>query len=154
MIIDVALHRRMIAQDPLRKWIVAHAGYRGIGVLRRAIELADARAESPMETRLRLLFILAGLPRPTLQVSLRADRGIFLARPDLYYPIHRVAIEYDGATHRESLVADNRRQNRLLEAGYRILRFTAADVMTTPAATVRMVCRALAVASSIALSQS
>ena len=96
-----------------------------------------------METRLRLLLVLAGLPHPRGQVSLRDDFGLFLARPDLYYPDARLAIEYDGATHRVSLAADNRRQNRLIDAGYRLLRFTAGDVLDTPAAVVSMVRRAL-----------
>lgn len=152
VVLDMALHRRIVSRRQLRDWIDSHAGFRGIGILRRALELADHRAESPMETRLRLLLILAGLPRPTLQVSLCDNRGIFLARPDLYYPIHRLAIEYDGASHRESLVGDNRRQNRLLEAGYRLLRFTAGDVITTPAPTIKMVRRALAAAPPIGLS--
>lgn len=144
MIFDAALHRRMVGKGQLHLWIDAHRGFRGIGVLRQALVLADHRAESPMETRLRLLFVLAGLPRPSVQVRLYDSRALLLARPDLYYPIHRLAIEYDGATHRHSLAADNRRQNRLLEAGYRLLRFAAEDVLTTPQETVRTVCRALA----------
>ena len=144
VILDTALHRRIVGRGQLQAWIDSHPGFRGIRVLRRAIELADHRAESPMETRLRLLFVLAGLPRPSVQVPLYGRRGLFLARPDLYYPVHRLAIEYDGATHRHSLAADNRRQNRLLEAGYRLLRFTAGDLLTTPVETVRIVSRALA----------
>src|SRR5205823_5485529 len=107
----------------------------GVVVRRRSI--------SVMETRLRLLLVLAGLPHPRSQVSLRDDLGLFLARPDLYYPDARLAIEYDGATHCESLAADNRRQNRMFDAGYRLLRFTAGDVLDTPAAVVSMVRRAL-----------
>ena len=97
-----------------------------------------------MESRLRLLLVLAGLPRPKVQLSLRDDSGLFIARPDLYYPGARLAIEYDGVTHRASLAADNRRQNRLIEARCRILRFTAADVLNTPAAVVSVVRRSLA----------
>src|SRR5436189_5416482 len=97
-----------------------------------------------METRLRLLLVLAGLPRPRRQVSLHDDHGIFSARPDLYYPDQRLVIEYDGSTHRDSLAADNRRQNRLIDSGHRILRFTAADVIETPAAVIVLVRRALA----------
>jgi hypothetical protein len=33
----------------------------------------------------------------------------------------RLCIEYDGGTHRESLAADNQRQNRLVGAGYELL---------------------------------
>ena len=68
--------------NQLRQWIDSHRGYRGIETLRRALEFAEPAAESPMETKLRMLLILAGLPRPRVQVSLRDDSGIFIARPD------------------------------------------------------------------------
>jgi very-short-patch-repair endonuclease len=76
-------------------------------------------------------------------VPLHDDAGLFVGRPDLYYLDRRLALEYDGATHRDSLPADNRRQNRILEAGYRLLRFTAADIFNTPASVVALVRRAL-----------
>jgi very-short-patch-repair endonuclease len=96
-----------------------------------------------METKLRLLLVMAGLPRPQAQVSLYDDSGNFLARPDLYYPLHRLALEYDGAQHRENLTGDNRRQNRLVDAGCRLLRFTAADVLSSPESVVALVRRVL-----------
>jgi very-short-patch-repair endonuclease len=83
------------------------------------------------------------LPRPQAQVSLRDEEGRFLGRPDLYYPARRLLLEYDGTTHRVNLAADNRRQNRLVDAGYRFLRFTAADVLSAPDAVVSLVRRAL-----------
>jgi very-short-patch-repair endonuclease len=85
-----------------------------------------------METRLRMLLVLAGLPRPDLQISLRDDNGLFIARADLYYRTRRIAIKYDRGAHRDSLADDNRRQNRLLSAGYQLLRFTASDVCNSP----------------------
>jgi very-short-patch-repair endonuclease len=91
-----------------------------------------------------MVLVMAGLPRPEVQVPLRAATG-FLGRADLYYPEPRLVIEYDGATHRDSVTADNRRQNRLVEAGYRVLRFSAADVFgqaAAVAATVRQGLRA------------
>ena len=96
-----------------------------------------------METRLRLLLVLAGLPRPRMQVALQDQHGMFVGRPDLYYPEESLAIEYDGATHRESLASDNRRQNRLIDAGYRVLRFSASDVLGDPASVVSIVRRAV-----------
>jgi very-short-patch-repair endonuclease len=143
-LLDTAMDGRLVNSGRLRDWASTHAGYRGVRRLNRALELADPAAESVMETRLRLLLVLAGLPHPRSQVSLRDDFGLFLARPDLYYPDARLAIEYDGATHRESLAADNRRQNRLINGGYRLLRFTAGDVLDAPAAVVSLVRRALA----------
>lgn len=143
-LLDVALHTRLVNRGRLRDWATIHAGYRGVRGLKRALELTDPAAESVMETRLRLLLVLGGLPHPKSQVSLRDDCGVFLARPDLYYPHSRLAIEYDGATHRESLAADNRRQNRLIDAGYRVLRFTAGDVLGMPSAVISLVRRSLA----------
>ena len=82
-----------------------------------------------MESRLRMLLILAGLPRPAAQVSIYNRNGQFIGRPDLYYEEQRLGIEYDGASHRNSLAEDNRRQNLLLAAGVRLVRFTAGDVL-------------------------
>jgi very-short-patch-repair endonuclease len=90
---------------------------RGMG---RFDELAEP-AESPMETRLRWWLLRAGLPRPEVQVKLSFGRA------DLYYASARLVIEYDGAHHRDRLAEDNRRQNLLVNTGYRILRFTASD---------------------------
>lgn len=143
-ILDMAMHRRLVNANDLDRWAALNAAQRGVAVVRRALQLAEPATESPMETRLRLLLVLAGLPKPQVQPTLRDELGTFLARPDLYYATHRLAIEYDGLTHKDSIVADNRRQNRLLEAGYRVLRFTATDIYGTPAATVSLVRRALA----------
>lgn len=89
-------------------------------------------AESPMETRLRWLLLQAGLPRPEVQRDLHDAAGRFVGRADIYYPSARLVIEYDGGTHRDRLVEDNRRQNRIANAGFRVLRFTAADVYGRP----------------------
>jgi very-short-patch-repair endonuclease len=142
--LDVALHRRLVSLRQIQEWAALRAGHRGVARLRRALELADRASESVMETQLRLLLVLSGLPRPRVQVSLFDETGAFIARPDLYFPDQRLAIEYDGSTHRNTLAAGNRRQNRLLESGYRLLRFTAADVLHTPAAVVDLVRSALA----------
>jgi len=140
---DMALHKRLLKSDDLRSWVCAHPRYPGIGRLRRTIELAEPATESVMETRLRLLLVIARLPRPQAQVSLYDEAGQFLGRPDFYYPLHRLALEYDGAYHRENLTGDNRRQNRLVDAGYRLLRFSAADVLSAPDSIVAIVRRAL-----------
>jgi len=120
-------------------WLETHKRFPGNVRLQRAIELAEPATESPMETRLRLLLVLAGLPRPQVQVPLHDDKGHFIGRPDLYYPEQRLALEYDGAIHRETMTADHRRQNRLINAGYRLLRFTAADVLSNPDSVVLLV---------------
>lgn len=142
-IIEHALHRRLITRGHLARWISTHRGFKGVRQLQKALELSNSAAESPMETRLRLLLTSHGLPCPDVQANLFDATSVFLGRADLYYPSARLVIEYDGVTHRTRMAADNRRQNRLLEAGYRLLRFTAFDVIRTPAAVVGQVERAL-----------
>jgi hypothetical protein len=133
--IDEALHRSMITRRQLDLASRALSGAKGVGRMRRALELCNSAAESPMETRLRLLIVLAGLPCPAVQVEI-THHGQFIARPDLLYVEERLVIEFDGGTHRERMVDDNRRQNRLVSAGYSVLRFTSADIHHRSAAVV------------------
>ena len=76
-----------------------HRGARGLKQLRRVLQLVDAGAESPPETRTRLLVIAAGLPRPHTQIEVLNDWGRVLARIDMGWPEVKVGIEYDGSQH-------------------------------------------------------
>lgn len=133
----------LVAMDAaLRKKLAPAKAFRGRKLQRLAAMAAPA--ESPMETRLRWLLIQRGLPRPEVQVKL-GDEKNGIGRADLYYPSARLILEYDGGKHRDRLVEDNRRQNRLLSAGFRLLRFTAGDIYNEPdvvAALVRSALRA------------
>lgn len=126
--IDLALHAGLIDMRALNSHIDVNAGAKGIRRLRRAVDLADARSESPMETRLRVQLVRARLPEPQLQVELHDTSGRFLGRADLYYPDVRLVVEFDGMNQKDRMAADLRRQNALLNAGYHVLRFTAADI--------------------------
>ena len=124
----------------------ARRGARGAARLDELVELANPLAESPMESRLRMLLIEHGLPSPQVQYELADHRGHLLARFDLAYPAARLAIEYDGEeTHRYRRGADNRRDIAVAELGWETMRFEAADVWTTPARTADAVARLLAV---------
>ena len=141
--VDMALREKLVGLTDISSAVADQRGCKGVVRLRRAVALADGGAQSPMETRFRLTLVLAGLPRPEAQVSLLDERGNFVGRPDLYYRSQRLALEFDGAVHRDSLAEDNRRQNLLVNAGYRLLRFTATDVIRTPDAVVTQVRKAL-----------
>ena len=136
--IDMALHARLVDLSTLSAFVEENPGTKGIRRLRRAIALADARAESPMETRLRLQLLTARLPRPCSQAELKDDSGRIVARVDLYYPDCRMVIEYDGENHKERIAADVKRQNALVNAGYHVLRFTAADLRVSGAAAAQV----------------
>lgn len=123
VVIDGALHSRKVGLGQLESWLESSTGAHGVRRLREVLPFVEPKAESPMESRLRMTLVLAGLPRPRAQVSIQDASGRFIGRPELFYEEQRLAIEYDGATHRDSLAADNRRQNRLLAAGIRLLSF-------------------------------
>ena len=141
---DLFLHARLVSIAELRAYIAQHARGKGIARLRRVVELAEPLAESAMETRLRMLLVFAGLQQPEVQVPIRDSEGRFLGRPDLLYSSQCLAIEYDGGNHRERMIDDNRRQNRIMSAGFQVLRFTAADVYGTPDRVVSQVRQSLA----------
>jgi hypothetical protein len=144
--IDMAVRLGSTNAAALRRYAQAARGRPGAGRLRALAELA-APSESPMETRFRWLLIQAGLPSPEVQTNLLDADERFIARADLYYPAARLVLEYDGGNHRDRLVEDDRRQNLLVNAGFRLLRFTAADLHSRPEVVTAQVRGALAAAA-------
>jgi hypothetical protein len=118
---------------------------RGCARARLVLPLADPRADSPMESVVRWLITRAGIPAPDLQYGVRDSAGRVIARADLAWPERKVLVEFDGDVHRqrEVFVKDLRRQNRLVAAGWTVLRFTSADVLGRPDEVVAAVRRAL-----------
>ena len=141
VIVDAALHAGKLKMKDLA--LVANGSAPGVRALRLVANYVEPAAESPMETRLRMLLVLAGLPRPEAQIAIRDRLHRFVGRPDLYYREKKLGLEYDGGTHRDTLVEDNRRQNRLLDAGVRLLRFTAGDIFNRPESVIGLVRTAL-----------
>ena len=141
VVADAAWHAGLCDDHGLRDELVAHASLKGVVQARRVLELADPRAESPPETRLRLGLCGAGLAPVPQHVVLDAH-GRFVARVDLALPEQRLAVEHDGrAVHdrAEAFIADRRRQNALVAAGWTVLRFTAADLRRGAAPAVAQV---------------
>jgi G:T-mismatch repair DNA endonuclease (very short patch repair protein) len=130
VLLDRLVAARVVTLDEVRTAVAALApGGRGVVTARRAALLADGLAESPPETRLRLLLHRSGLPRPVAQFEVRVD-GRFIARVDFAWPDRRLAVEYDGAWHGdpEQFMRDRRRLNRLAAAGWRVHFLTKEDL--------------------------
>lgn len=108
-------------------------GARGARGLDR-VALADPRAGSPPETRLRLLLVLAGLPAPAVQHPLVDALGQELVRFDLAYPEAMLAIEYDGDD-----ALDRHRDLMTSALGWHTLRLLRHDLVVTPEATIAVV---------------
>ncbi|GAA1865148.1 hypothetical protein GCM10009836_51810 [Pseudonocardia ailaonensis] len=97
--------------------------------LPRLVELADRRAGSPPETRMRLALVRAGLPRPEVQWVVQDPVARRAVRLDLAYPELRIGLEYEGADHLrpEQVLRDTARFTALTAAGWRMFRFTKWD---------------------------
>lgn len=121
-----------------------YPGRRGIHSARNALDLADAGAQSPRETWLRLLLIRAGLPRPQTQIAVTDEFGDATYYLDMGWEDVKVAAEYDGEHHRRVRSQyrwDIRRQETLERLGWIVVRAVAGD---RPADVVRRVRTALA----------
>jgi hypothetical protein len=144
VLLDRLVHSGIVHLTPVRDAVAALPSCRGSRLARAVVDLADGLAESPPETRLRLLMRRAGLPAPVAQHRV-FDQDGFIARVDFAYPELRLAIEYEGAWHGRpgQLGKDRSRLNRLFEAGWRVVFVTAAD-MYDPEGLIRRIVRARA----------
>jgi hypothetical protein len=75
---------------------------RGSRPARRAVGFVREGVDSPMESRLRMLMVLAGLPEPQVNRIVRDGAGNWEKRFDLCYPDLMLVIEYDGRQHAQS----------------------------------------------------
>jgi hypothetical protein len=143
--LDAMCHVHLVTIADLADYAWPRRQLRGARLLRTRLQLVEPRSESVMESRLRLLFVTAGVPTPCAQHDVYDDDGRFVARVDLAWPELKTAAEYDGDHHREQgqFRRDVARLNALRAAGWVVLRFTAPDVSDHPDRTVRLMTEAL-----------
>lgn len=148
VILADALRRKFASgEDRLRQRLDLWSGRRGARVLRRALYRSRDRVDSPMESRLRLVFEDGGLPEPVVNEWVRRDDGDPVHCPDLSWPTWRVAADYDGTHHAdrdtEGAVRsgrasnwrerqDNSRHDLLDEVDWLLRIFTSFDVLRAP----------------------
>jgi Protein of unknown function (DUF559) len=144
--LDQFLGAGLLTMGRLRTAAAAATGP-GCRQIRRAVDLADGLAESPQETRLRLLLHQSPLPRPIAQYSVREGTR-FVARVDFAWPDAKVAVEYEGMWHGrpQQVARDRRRLNQLTAAGWTVVFVTAAD-LHDPVQVIARIAAALAARS-------
>jgi hypothetical protein len=98
-ILDALLGATGVKAADVGALAVTKPGTRGVRRLRAALELADGGAESPQETRLRLVLVGAGLPSPETQIKFYDEYGEAFIRVDMGWREWKVAVEYDGVQH-------------------------------------------------------
>lgn len=127
-ILDALLNATRIEPAHVRAVADRYPGARGIRRLRAALEVADGGAESPMETRVRMLLLNARLPRPETQIELWGLHTRCI-RVDMGWRAWKVAVEYDGIQHWDDPAQrawDIERITLLEAAGWVVIRISAA----------------------------
>lgn len=134
-----------ISPAALRRLTEQHAR-RHIRRAREAADLVRARVDSRPETHLRLEIVWGGLPEPDVGRDVFDACGGWLARPDLSYPAHRIAIEYDGIHHlqdKRQWAQDILREENLEREGWIVIVVTADQLYKRPHQTVSRIREAL-----------
>ena len=129
--VDAMLRAKSVTMDGMAGYIAGKTGWNGVPLAREALRLADPRAASCPESRLRVCWVTeAGLPRPDVNVPVHSSDGWFLGVPDLPDPATGLVGEYDGAHHRrlKQHSDDNVREERMEASGLTVVRATAIDL--------------------------
>ena len=126
---DAMVRRGVVSTAALQKACGEAVG-RSVRLARRAAALVRDRVDSPMETRVRLLLVLAGFPEPLVNPTI-AGRY----RTDLCWALLRLVIEYDGRQHRDDLDqwdSDIDRNEWFENHDWLLLHVVARDVFQRP----------------------
>jgi len=134
-VLDSALNRKLILPADLPHLEASAAGRRGVRRSREWWTLADGRAESPLETRTRLVCVDGKVAPETLQHPVLDRFGTLLGHADLAWPRRRTLAETDGERYHSdpgAVYKDRWRANNFSTAAERfiVLRFTWADLRT------------------------
>lgn len=111
-----------------------YAGRRSMVRAREVLDLVDAGSESPQETRLRLLYVRAGFPRPETQIPVRDEYGQLVAVLDMGWRDVGVGADYEGEHHRltaRRFNRDIRRHESVTALGWDDVRITMDDTDAT-----------------------
>ncbi len=123
----VRRRRPLSSIDSLLSATELASGSRGSRPARAALQEIRAGTDSPMESRMRLIIVRAGLPEPVIGYTVIDPDGYFVGTPDLAYPAERIAIEYEGDHHRSNpriFREDIERREGFERIGWRVLRVT------------------------------
>lgn len=158
-VLDWFLHQGLTTIDELRQRAIGMDSWPGSLPLKHLLALADSRAESPGETLVRLLMHESDVPDPVSQLDVTGPGGTWLARVDFAWPELKAALEFDGLrklttdlregeTALDAVVREKRREDRLREAGWLVIRVTWDDVIHHPARTLERIRAFLAMADA------
>ncbi len=140
---DSALRSGDVDLEQLWRAAARRPGAPGASRLRRVLTLADPASGSVLESVLRVHLLLAGLVGFETQRPLRDVRSGHVLRADFCWSQERLVVETDGAAWHDEPARDRRVDNSLAALGYRVLRYTWAEVVHEPERVVAEIAAAL-----------
>jgi hypothetical protein len=135
----------MIPMTELLDDVLSRRRLMGIAKVREALALVRVGADSPPETRLRLMLQRAGLPQFVPDLPIRNARGEPDVWPDLNCEDHRTCVEYEGQHHLtlDHQASDHDRDYRTRQLGWHQAKINDADMKAGVERVVRKVAREL-----------
>ena len=150
--VDALANATRLLPSDVTPLVERQRGVRGLVQLREIINLMDGGAESPQETRTRLVLIDAAMPRPTTQIIVYGNfAGRRYAKVDMGYEDFKVGVEYDGEHHwtePRQYAYDIDRHAELLARGWVIIRVSADMLRYRPDVILMRTCAALRAAGA------
>jgi very-short-patch-repair endonuclease len=128
VVCDSALRAGDVTLAELRQAVRRLPGVRDAQRAREVVRLADLESGSVLETVLRVRMRLAGIHGFSSQVTIQVAGGV-LHRVDFCSEDRLLVIETDGAKWHPDPEPDRIRDNALVGVGFRVLRYTWADVV-------------------------
>jgi hypothetical protein len=138
---DMAAAAGLITVEEMCEYAARRSSWTGIPLVRNALPFATNHSRSPMESRMRLVWVIdAGLPPPLCNRPVFDLSGNLLGIPDLLDPVAGVVGEYDGADHTEldRRRGDVSREQLFRDHGLEYFQLVTGDLNNTTAAAQRM----------------
>lgn len=132
--------RHLLPAEQIASWVAAHPWRWGNQARLGAARRLAAGAVNPAEDLLHQILRRAGITGWLPGAALHEHAGVW-ANADVYFPELRLVIEVDGRrAHGEGrFQSDRTRQNRLIEAGCTVLRYTWPDLVERPTEVARQI---------------
>lgn len=134
------LTRELLGRDELEHAIAQRPRRWGNTRRRRAVNDTRTGAMGPAERRLHTILSGAGVTGWLADQPVYDDAGL-VGRVDVLFLAARLVIEIDGMAYHgaDRFQTDRTRQNRLVKAGFTVLRFTWADLTERPAEVIAQI---------------
>ena len=139
VLLDDFLHRGLVTKEGLSAELTRRQQWSAHLDLLLKVDHASLGSESVGETRARMLFQDHGMPAPVLQLEVHDETGALIGRVDFAWPARKVIVEFDGRqkyhryrrpgeTLEQAIMREKRREDRLREQGWIVVRMTWSDL--------------------------